>query len=88
MSKPMTRVVLSVLIALAVIVAIYTSVQALQVRAGIASVHVVNGAMTNLNHDRLTVEEQAIYQAQIESLNDNQGEGQGCESELQTSPDD
>ena len=90
MSKPMIRVVLSVLIALAVIAGIYTSVQALQVREGSASVHVVNGAMTNLNHDRLTVQEQASYKAQLESLNSgNQGGGgHGCESELHANPDD
>ena len=90
MSKPMTRVAVSVLIALAVIVAIYTSVQALQQgRAGSVSVHVVNGAMTNLNHDRFTAEEQSIYNAQIESLYDTgKGHGGGCESESQFHPDD
>ena len=91
MSKPMTRVVLSVLLSLAVIVGIYTSVQAGQDNkpsAGNASAHVVNGAMTNLNHDRFTAEEQADYKAQLESLNGGQNKGGGCESELQAHPDD
>jgi len=87
MSKPMTRVTVAVLIALLVIVAIFTSVQALQGRAGSVSAHVVSGAMTNLNHDRLTAEEQALYKAQLEGLKSG-GEGHGCESEMQSHPDD
>jgi len=88
MSKPMTRVVFSVLIALAVIVGVYTSVQALQGRAGSVSVHVVNGAMTNLNHDRLTVGERALYQAQLDSYYGQADQGHNCNSSQQNSPDD
>ncbi len=91
MSKPMTRVLLSVIISLAILAAIFTVVQAGADRLssfGSAKAHVVNGAMTNLNHDRLTAGEQALYQSQLDAYYGQTEQGHDCNSSQQTSPDD
>ena len=92
MSKPMTRVAISVVISLVILAGIFTVVQAgashLSLNSGSVQAHIVNGAMTNLNHDRMTVDEQALYQAQLESFYGNQGGGHDCNSGLQPNPDD
>jgi len=89
MSKLTVRVFLSVLISLGVIFAIYTSVQgAAAAVGGTSSSHLVSGAMVNLNHDRLTVSELEMYNAQLELYNNSQnGNGGGCHSEVHDSPD-
>jgi hypothetical protein len=95
MSKPMTRIVVSVLIALALLVAIYTSVQGglssnlLKSEANSAQAHVVNGLKTNLNHDRSTAAEleSAAFQADKYMQPGGQGHG-GCEDELRVDPSD
>ena len=51
MSKPVVRVVFSVLISLAVVVAIYTSVQA---GANTAKGRLISGALVNLDRYRLS----------------------------------
>ncbi|NJC96829.1 MAG: hypothetical protein FIB03_10920 [Anaerolineae bacterium] len=91
MSKLTTRVVLSVLISLGIIFAIFTSVQGASSNAvdGKLGTHLVSGAMVNFNHDRFSVAEKAEYQAQIESYYaPSSGRGHGCESELKVHPDD
>ena len=95
MSKPMTRIVVSVLIALALLVAIYTSVQGglssklLKSEANSAQAHVVNGLKTNLNHDRSTAAEleSAAFQADKYMQPGGHGYG-GCEDELRVDPSD
>ena len=95
MSKPMTRVVVSALIALALVIGIYTSVQGglssklLKNEVNSAQAHVVNGLQTNLNHDRSTVAELASARLQADSVaQPDKGQGHGCESDLRMSPDD
>jgi len=87
MSKPIVRVLASVLLSLAVIVAIYTSAQGMSPRANpdSAQVHVVNGVKTNLDHLRSSSNELNSVEMEAEA---ESGKGHGCESELQTSPDD
>jgi hypothetical protein len=93
MSKPMTRVVVSALIALALVIGIYTSVQGglssklLKNEVNSAQAHVVNGLQTNLNHDRSTVAELASARLQADSVA-QPDKGHGCESDLRMSPDD
>lgn len=91
MSKPVARVLLSVLVSLAVIFAIYTTVQSASLTPGVAEKgsHSVSGALTNFNHDRFTAAEQQQYQSELESYQDSaQDSGRGCESEKSTSPID
>jgi len=97
MSKPMTRVVLSAVIALALLIGIYTSVQGglssklLKAEGNSAQAHVVNGLQTNLNHDRSTVAELESARMQADTFvqpPSGAGNGHGCESELRVSPDD
>ena len=73
MSKLTVRVVLSVLISIGVIFAVYTSVQALQSQdnVGSASAAIVNGALANPAY------EHPLYDDGFS----NQGHGGGCESE-------
>ena len=88
----MTRVLLSVIISLAILAAIFTVVQAgadrLSPNSGSAKAHIVNGAMTNLNHDRLTVDEQASYRSQLDAYYGQTEQGHDCNSSQQNSPDD
>ena len=86
MSKPRTRVVISVLIALALLIGIYTSVQGglssnlLKSDVNSAQAHVVNGLKTNLNHDRSTVAE--LESATLQEYVQPSGGGHGgCEHE-------
>ena len=89
MSKLNVRLVLSVLISLGVIFAVYTTVQSASLNAAAEKVgsHSVSGMMTNFNHDRLTVSEQEAYQAQLESYN-NSKSGHDCGGEARYSPID
>jgi len=95
MSKPMTRVVLSALIALALLIGLYTSVQGglssklLKTDLNSAQAHVVNGLQTNLNHDRSSVAELQSVSSQADMYAQPEGKGHGgCEDELRTNPDD
>jgi hypothetical protein len=91
MSKLNVRVVLSVLISLGVIFAIYTTVQgaSANVVADKLGSHSVSGIMTNFNHDRFTPAEQEANQAEPDTLNaPKTGSGHGCESESFNSPID
>lgn len=93
MSKPITRVVFSVLISLGLIAATYMTVQGawLKGEANTAKVHIVNGLQTNLNHYRSTVSELESYKLQTDTYA-QPGEGQqkqgGCHHDSQISPDD
>ena len=96
MSKPIARVVFSVLIALTLIAATSTNVQGWLGRilpdtgTNSAKVHVVNGLKTNLNHDRSSVSELESSRMQADTFaQPDTGKGHGgCGSDLQTSPDD
>ena len=95
MSKPIARVVFSVLISLALIAATSTNVQGWlgsilpDTGTNSAKVLVVNGLKTNLNHYRSSVSELESSRMQADSLaQPDTGKGHGCESDLQTSPDD
>jgi len=92
MSKLTARMVLSALISLGVVFAIYTSVQgaSANVSENRLGAHLVSGAMVNLNHDRYTVAELQDYKAQLESYygSPEGGKGHGCESDVRNSPDD
>jgi hypothetical protein len=94
MSKPIARVVFSVLIGLVLIAAISTSVQGglgrklLKTGANSAQAHVVSGLMTNLNHYRSSVSELESSAMQGDTYIKPAGKGHGCEDELRTSPND
>lgn len=89
MSKPITRVVFAVLISLVLIAATYVTVQGALpgVDSRATGVHMVNGLQTNLNHDRSTAAELAVYHLQTQSAADTPHQG-GCHFDNQTSPDD
>lgn len=85
MSKLTTRVALSVLISLAVIAGIYTTV--LSASSGLiqekTGSHLVSGIKVNLNHYR-----EADPAPVLQPYEAKSGSGHNCESGLQTSPDD
>ena len=89
MSRINKRVILAVLISLGVIFAVFTSVQGAspEVAENKVGSHAVSGAMVNLNHDRFTVSELEMYNAQLDAFKDTGGKGGGCESDLRSSPD-
>jgi hypothetical protein len=90
MSRTNKRVILSVLISLGVILAIFTSVQGAspEVAGSRVGTHLVSGAMVNLNHDRFTAAELEAYNVQLDTYNDSmKGRGGGCEYEYHSSPD-
>jgi len=80
-----TRIVLAALISLGVIIGIYTSVQgaSLSARQDSVGTHLVSGSMVNLDHYRAANPASAPLQSEFKS-----GQGHGCQSELQTSPND
>lgn len=90
MSKPIARVALVTLVSLALIAAVYMTVQGVFAKTETAGVqaHVVSGLKTNLNHDRSTVSELETFKAQSEAVQPGAGrhQGGGCESEMQVSP--
>jgi hypothetical protein len=90
MSRLNKRVILSVLISLGVIFAVFTSVQGASPEAAASKVgtHLVSGAQVNLNHDRFTSAELDAYNAQLDAYKDSmKGRGGGCESDYHSSPD-
>jgi len=95
MSKPMTRVVLSAVIALVLLIGIYTSVQGglsskLPNAAGrSAQAHIVNGLQTNLNHDRSSAAELQSASSRTDTDAQPAGKGHGgCEDRVRTDPND
>lgn len=80
-----TRIVLALLVSLAVIVGIYTSVEgaSLSSQPDKAGTHLVSGSQVNLDHFRGTQSGLQEYQASPQ-----QGKGHDCNSETKTSPDD
>lgn len=83
MSKPGTRVVLAVLISLAVIVGIYTSVQGAASETQRSGTHLVSGARVNLDHYR----EAEPAPAPLQEYQPGKGHGGGgCESENRSDP--
>lgn len=90
MSKSVTRIVLSVLISLGVVFAIYTSVQGASLSSSNGQIgsHNVSGAMVNFNHGRLTVSELNTYNAQLNAFYGQSGSGHDCNSATQSNPDD
>ena len=83
MSKPGTRVVLAVLISLAVIIGIYTSVQGAASEAVRSGTHLVSGARVNLDHYR----EAEPAPAPLQEYQPGKGHGSGgCESENRSDP--
>ncbi|NWG05117.1 MAG: hypothetical protein HXY35_00370 [Chloroflexi bacterium] len=82
MSKLSTRVLLSVLISLGVIVGIYTTVLGASPWGNRAGTHLVSGAKVNLDHFRSTEVQRGSFDAQ-ENLFQNGPAvgGHGCESE-------
>jgi hypothetical protein len=83
MSKLKIRIALSVLISLGVILAIVTTVQgaSLHFASDRVGSHLVGGAMTNFNHDRLTAAELDAYQAELDAFNSSTlGPGHDCGS--------
>jgi hypothetical protein len=84
MSKPVSRVALAVLISLAVIVGIYTSVQGAAAEMERAGSHLVSGVKVNLDHYR----EADPAPAPLQEFQPGKGHGGGgCESEHQSNPD-
>ena len=84
MSKPVSRVALAVLISLAVIVGIYTSVQGAAPETERAGSHLVSGAKVNLDHYR----EADPAPAPLQEYQPGKGHGGGgCESERQSNQD-
>jgi len=81
-----TRIALAALVSLAVIIGIYSSVEgaSLSARQDRAGSHLVSGAMVDLDHYRAA----APYRAPLQASPSGQGQGHGCDSEHQTSPDD
>jgi hypothetical protein len=61
----------------------------LRTGANSAQAHVVNGLMTNLNHDRSTVSELESSAKQADTYLQPGGKGHGgCEDRLRTDPND
>jgi hypothetical protein len=83
MSKLTTRIAVSVLISLAVIAAIYTTVfgAPLSVPETRAGSHLVSGAKVNLDHFREANAAPAPLQSSFQN-------GHDCNSDRQSSPDD
>lgn len=89
MSKLTARVVVSIVVGLAIVFAIFTSVQGASSSAKVGS-HLVSGERVNLNHDRFTVSELESYNAQLDAYYDSYKGGKGhggCESDYRSSPD-
>lgn len=95
MSKPTTRIMVSVLIALILLIALYTSVQGglnnkvIKAEPNSAQAHAVDGLKTNLNHDRSTIAELESAVSQSDPYMQPSGRGHGgCEDEVRVNPSD
>ena len=93
MSKPITRVAFAVLITLALLVGIYTSVQGAFSSAGTRSgqVQVDAGLNVDLSHPRSSVPALSSFETQagnyVEPEADMRNDG-GCSSDSKTDPND
>ena len=87
MSKLTTRVVLSALISLGVIVGIYTTVLGASPWGNKTGSHLVSGAKVNLDHYRSAEPRQGGADSQGDFIAPG-GQGHGCESESQINPSD
>ena len=94
-TKLLSRIALSVLISLVLLLALYTSVQGgltskvLKSAPNSAQAHVVSGLQTNLNHDRSTAAEVQSSTMQADKYFQPGGQGHGgCEDEIRTNPND
>jgi hypothetical protein len=94
MSKRALRIILSVLISLAVIAVIYTSVQAAFPGTGARSggVRLNAGLMPDLNHVRASLYVPQNLPAQVDTYSQPsnlvRSDHHGCGSDFQTDPDD
>lgn len=89
MSKPVARIVLVALIALALIAATYMTVQGAFAKSdsGKVQAHTVSGFKTNFNHDRSSPAELEMMRALDAYSAPGRGHGGGgCEHEMQISP--
>ena len=86
MSKPIARVVFSALIALALVMGIYTSVQGAMLNAGTKSgqAHVDAGLNLSLRPYRISVNESNSFGTQADTYNQP---GHDCQSESGIDPD-
>jgi hypothetical protein len=84
MSKSVTRITFSVLIALGIIAGVYTSVRGAASNAGVVrgQAHVTAGLMPDLSHQRSTVQKLQGYMPQ------GQGSGHECNDEGYNPNDD
>ncbi|MEO5886690.1 MAG: hypothetical protein ABIQ77_03420 [Anaerolineales bacterium] len=91
MSKPIAKVTFSVLIALALIVGIYSTVQGAFSSAGTRSgqAHVDAGLNADLNHPRSSAPALSSFELQADSTSevDPRNDG-GCDSESKVDPND
>ena len=83
MSKRINQVAIAVLISLAVVAGVYTSVLGARATSRVGS-HLVSGAMVNLNHYRGAALQQINYGTQTNQIHPDHN----CDSDLQTAPDD
>jgi hypothetical protein len=98
LSKPVARIALAVLIALAVIAATSAAVQGLlgrtasEAQENVAKAHEVSGLQTNLNHYRSSIYGQDYFGTQAEPYIQPQSApdkgGHNCESEMRVDPND
>ena len=90
MSKPIAKVTFSVLIALALIVGIYTSVQGAFASAGTRSgqVHVDAGLNADLSHQRSSGAALSSFEIQADNYSDSDLHDGGCHSESRVDPND
>lgn len=87
MSKPVTRIVISVLLSLLVIAVVYTSVLGASSAANKTGTHLVSGAKVNLDHYRLASVDQGSS-ASFDSLTTQKEGGHGCGSDQASSFED
>ena len=92
MSKPVARVVLSVLITVAILAGVYVTVYgaAFSVGASSGRAQVTAGLMPDLSHSRMQASTAATggYYTGLEESASNKGHGGGCEHESYSSFDD
>lgn len=91
MSKPTIRVIVSVLIGLVIVLALFASVQAASSRASLSGERAVTtaGLLPDTRHVRSAWQSLSSYDYNDESVYSGAGEGQSsCESDNHESPDD
>ena len=93
MSKPVARIVFTVLISLAILAAVYTTVYGAAFTAGASSgrIQVTAGLLPDLGHSRLQAPAAAStsgYYTGMEESATNKGHGGGCHHESSSAFDD